>query len=361
MALDINGWKMKSLLNKNLMQFILCMLIILILVTPLFYLLTKNFYSEEMMEAISRINSGKHLGHSDFQQDIVEGMVIQFMLIFGVMSISLMLVMRFLTRRLWRPFNDTLRKIELFNLEQSDIPQFIPSGITEFERLNSSVYRLMKKDKDSYKSQKEFTENASHELQTPIAVIQSKLDLLMQENLNENQSLIVADMYNVFRRLSRLNKSLLLLAKIDNSQYKSTEKVDLLAFLKRRLPLYSVFCGSGEIVLDESSEELSVNANITLLESMLDNLVVNAVRNSKEGTDIIVTLKNHSLSVENQGNGNMALDSAQLFKRFSKNESRSDGHGLGLSIVKAICDYHQWTIKYHFINGRHQFVVTFKS
>ena len=350
---------MKSLLNKNLIQFIGCMLVLLILVTPLFYLLTKNYYAEEMRDTIIEVSKGEKIRPSDLEQDIAVGMVLQFVLIFAVLGSSMLLVMRFLTKRLWRPFDDTLFKMEQFNLDLSDVPQFTKSDIKEFERLNRSIEKLIRKDKDTYNSQKEFTQNASHELQTPIAVIQSKLDLLMQENLNENQIKLVSDMYNICNRLSRLNKNLLLLAKIENSQYYDTEKVNLNDFMQKRLPLYSDINTGGNILLDIKSDEVFISANIPLLESMVNNLVVNAIRHKSYYSDIVVTLDNHSLTVINDGEIVEPLDGGKLFRRFSNNSDVNMGNGLGLSIVKAICDYHHWTVKYKFEEGKHQFIVTF--
>ena len=351
---------MKSLLNKNLIQFVSLMLVILVLAIPLFYLLTKNYYAEDMMDAITRISKGEKLESSDLEADIVDGMVLQFVLIFAVICLSMLLVMRFLTRRLWKPFDHTLQKIERFNLDSSDIPQFQNNGTLEFESLNRSVEKLMRKDKETYKSQKEFTENASHELQTPITVLQTKLDLLMQEDLNQRQANLVSDMYNICNRLSRLNKNLLLLAKIENAQYSQTETIELVSFVNRRITIYSdLNAGGGEVMLDNTSTTTSISANISLFESMLDNLVVNAMRHKKDNANIIISVDNNSISVINEGDA--PLDKNIYFKRFCNIGEKNRGNGLGLSIVKAICDYHHWTIDYQFVDGRHKFIIKFKG
>src|SRR5574344_1631486 len=210
---------MKSLLNKSLSQFLICAIVVLLLSAPLFYLLTKYYYAEEIQDILEAVNSGVPIPTLYLEENILAGMIIHFILVFAILSISLLITMRFITHRLWQPFEKTLNKIETFNLEQSELPTFEPNDIKEFTRLNNSVSKLMEKDKQYYLSQKEFTENASHELQTPIAIVQSKLDLLLQENLNEQQSAIVAELYDVNTRMSRLNKNLLLLSKIENDQY----------------------------------------------------------------------------------------------------------------------------------------------
>lgn len=350
---------MKSLLNKNLLQFVVCILVILLLITPLFYLTTKNYYAEEMMDAMDSFSKGKTMTHSDLEEDVVEGMVLQLVMIFAVLSLSLVLVMRFLTRRLWKPFDDTLMKIERFNLELSDIPEFTKSGTTEFERLNHSVEILMRGNKKTYIKQKEFTENASHELQTPIAIIQTKLDLLMQENLNRSQARLVEDMYQICNRLRRLNKNLLMLAKIDNEQYAQDEEVNLKTFIQKRLYAYSCLNASGNVSLKEPSPDMTIHANVTLLESLLDNLVLNAIHHKKQNTDVFIGIAGRSLSVSNKGIEEKPLEKEELFKRFSNNGDKNRGNGLGLAIVKAICDFHHWHVDYQFNDGFHVFTVDF--
>lgn len=229
--------KMKSLLSKTLTQFTLCTAAILVLTAPLFYLLTKWFYAEDMIDIIEAVERGEGIPPLDLERDIMAGMMLQFLLIFIVVSLSLFITMRFITRRLWLPFDDTLDKAERFNITQDSLPRFLPTDIREFERLNRSLDSLMRKDREMFRIQKEFTENASHELQTPIAIIRSKLDMLMQENLTERQMQLVADMYGLTMRMGHLNRNLLILAKIDNAQYTAAEKVDAGAMLSESLPL----------------------------------------------------------------------------------------------------------------------------
>ena len=173
--------RMKSLTKKSLWWFVGCTVIILLICTPLFYFLTRQYYAEEMVDMIESMQLGQIIPPSDLEQDIMAGVMIQFALIVLVLSIASVIAMRFVSRRLWTPFYDALRKTEKFDLE-GDIPQFTDTDVTEFAALNHSLTELMRRNHDTFQSQKEFTQNASHELQTPLAVIQSKLDLLMQED-----------------------------------------------------------------------------------------------------------------------------------------------------------------------------------
>lgn len=166
-----------------------------------------------MIDIIEAVQLGTSIPHIDLERDIMVGMMLQFLLIFLVLSLALFIMMRFITHRLWLPFDDTLQKTEQFNLAQSAVPQFQKTEIKEFARLNNSLAKLMQKDKEIYRIQKEFTENASHELQTPISIIRSKLDLLMQEELDERSMSLVSDLYDLNTRMEHLNRNLLLLAK----------------------------------------------------------------------------------------------------------------------------------------------------
>ncbi len=362
MGQDINGKKMKSLLNKSLSQFLTCTGLMLLLTAPLFYLLTRCFYAEDLIDIIEAVQQGSSIPPLDLERDIIIGMMIQFLLIFIVLSISLLITMRFVTRRLWQPFDDTLQKTEQFNLAQSDIPEFRETKIKEFARLNSSLKRLMEKDKKSYLIQREFTENASHELQTPIAIIRSKLDLLMQEDLNERQMNLVSDLYDISIRIGHLNRNLLLLAKIENAQYTQLEDIDLFGLTNTLLPMYGVLQNGLSIsVKDHRVKQSTLRANTILLECLLNNLIINAIRHTTNANGKIeIIVGDDRLSVSNEAEGE-ALDGQTLFQRFRSGDTQKVGNGLGLSIVKAICDFHGWSVQYSFGNNRHTFTVWLKK
>ncbi len=350
---------MKSLLNKTLAQFVLCTLIVLLLATPIFYLLTKHFYAEDMMDLIEAMEQGKQIPNLDLEKDILQGVMIQFFLIFSVLSCSMFITLRIITRKLWQPFDDTLKKMEHFNLERNSEPVFVSTDIKEFVRLNEAVSLLIKRNIESYRMQKEFTENASHELLTPLAIAQSKLDLLLQENLNKNQSEIVGDLYKAYNRMSRLNKNLLLLARIENAQYVDMIQVDICNFVQNQLPFFENLRGyESSITLLKKTEHVFIKANEALLESLLNNLVVNAIRHSFDNNRITIEIMEHSLTITNIANDG-PLDEKLLFRRFQFTDDQKRGNGLGLSIVKAICDFHGWSINYEYNEGIHRFIIGF--
>ena len=377
------------LLSKTLKQFAICAAICFILTAPAFYLLTKYYYAEDMIDIIKAVSRGEGVPPIDLEQDIVAGMMIQYLLIFCVFTIAMFITMRFVTKKVWEPFDDTLRKAEQFNLAQNNIPLFADTDIEEFNRLNLSLERLMKKDRETYRIQKEFTENASHELQTPLAIIRSKLDLLMQGKLGEKELKLVSDLYQLTMRIGHLNRNLLLLAKIENAQYTTLQEVDVAEMLSESLPLYEALQNGTTLKLVDENDantkdigysyhhHLKVQANPVLLECLLKNLIVNAIRHSPSKGEIQLIVGNHQLIVSNDSidrkNGK-PLDSKTLFQRFRSDDNqqsspntpsieapRQKGNGLGLAIVKAICDFHHWSIEYHFEDGKHQFIVHFPS
>lgn len=369
MGTDISGsWEKnsetagkRSLLSKALRQFAVSVAVCFGLTVPLFYLLTKHFYAEDMVDVIEAVERGASIPPLDLERDIVAGMMLQFLLIFLVISLSFFVTMHFATKRLWKPFDDTLRKAERFNLAQDDVPEFTATDTWEFVRLNRTLERLMRKDKESFRIQKEFTENASHELQTPLAVIRGKLDLLLQGSLTERQMGLVSDIDALTMRMGRLNNNLLLLAKIDNAQYADMEDTDLAAALSDSLPLYDAML-DGRIlrVTDRRSvPHAMLRANSALLECLLKNLIVNAIRYSMSGEEVEILIEDGRLTVGNKSVDGLPLDATMLFCRFRPGEVRRKGNGLGLAIVKAVCDLHGWRVEYAFEGGRHLFVVRF--
>ncbi len=351
---------MKSLLRKNLEQFILCTVIVLLLATPLFYLLVKNFYAEDLFTIINAAQHNQPLPDTDLEKDMMEGIVFQFGLIALALSVSLVFVLRFISKHIWISFDDTLKRIERFTLEGGALPEFMETDVKEFARLNTALTQLMENNLHSYNLQMEFTENASHELQTPLAVFQSKLDLLLQHSdLTRSQAEIVQSLYEVSARLSRLSRNLLLLAKIDNNQYKQTDSIDILNTIKELLPFLTPFTQGLTIRTDFQNSPMLIRANNSLLGSLINNLTINAVRHNIDKGEITISAKDYRLTVSNTSNEG-ELNQDLLFSRFNRTSEKMKGNGLGLAIVKAICDYHGWQIQYKYLDKKHLFVVTFK-
>ncbi len=349
---------MKSLQNKSITQFTICLVGILLLAAPLFYLITDKYYAEELDDVIECAQQGKPIEKLDLEQDILVGVMIQYGLIAIILGVSITLTMRFITRKLWKPFDETLAKIESFKLGTDNIPTFNDTDIKEFKRLNESLSDLISRDTNSYKIQKEFTENASHELQTPIAIIRTNLDLLLQENLNEKESALVQNMYDVTTRIGKLNRSLLLLAKIENNQYEEKEDVDIEKFITNTIPQYANMYSESINFTVEDGADTHIKANRSLVEILINNLIINALRHNVAGENVMVVCKGNSLSVVNKAVDG-SLDRNVIYGRFNNPHHNQKGNGLGLAIVKEICDYYNWQIEYSYKDSSHCFTVVF--
>lgn len=278
-------------------------------------------------------------------------------LFFIVLLVGFIKLNKRISAKLWRPFYQTLEKIKAFDLNQQQTIPFERSDISEFEDMNRSINKLVERNVAVFRQQKEFTENASHELQTPLAVVQGKLDLLIQtDGITAQQSSIIEETNNALSRISRINKNLLLLAKIENQQFLEKEKINIADPLQEILELLSDMLEDKLVNLDVQCG-CFVEGNRMLIEIMLTNLLVNSIRHTASKAQIIISLKADSLVVSNTGSS--TLKTEKLFKRFSSAAIQTPGSGLGLSIVKEICKRYHWDIQYDYVDNLHTFTVKF--
>ncbi|MDM1554990.1 MULTISPECIES: HAMP domain-containing sensor histidine kinase [Chryseobacterium] len=276
---------------------------------------------------------------------------------FIMIVIGLLYLNRRLSKSIWKPFRDTLDQLKTFNLNSQNRIDFPSSDTTEFEELNQSLSKLIERNISAYKTQKEFTENASHELQTPLAIIKNKLDLLLQDqDLTEKQYRIAEDINKALTRSSRINKNLLLLAKIDNHQFDNSETILFDQMLTQSIDMLEEHFEQKNISVEKNIiSDIKVNGNSSLTEIMINNLIINAIRHTSPGGSISIQLSDIVFEIANSGT--QQLDETLLFKRFSKLSTDSNGSGLGLSIIQEICKFHHWTINYQFKNNHHIFSV----
>ncbi|MBL7770844.1 MAG: HAMP domain-containing histidine kinase [Flavipsychrobacter sp.] len=272
---------------------------------------------------------------------------------------GLLYLNRRLSQQIWTPFQKTLASLKKFQLNQQQLPAFTKSDIKEFQELNTAIETMVEHSISVYKTQKEFTENASHELQTPLAILKNKLDLLLQsEGLTEQQYQLAEEMNGALLRSTRINKNLLLLAKIENNQFDSSEKVSIDTILLQSLDTLKEYMDQKNIgLVQHIVSPVDKNASSGLTELLCNNLLLNAIRNTREGGQISVLLDNQQLEISNSGQ--QALDPKQLFTRFSGISKSTGGTGLGLAIVQEICKFQQWAIQYEFRDGSHYFRVGF--
>ncbi|MBN9380957.1 MAG: HAMP domain-containing histidine kinase [Chitinophagaceae bacterium] len=285
--------------------------------------------------------------------------IVLFLLICGMLWIN-----QRISKRLWQPFYVALRNMQQFELNKQTNLSFLSSTTDEFNELNKAIGNLFSRSSEIFLQQKEFTENAAHEMQTPLAIYQSKLELLMQTSpLSEEQADLINGLDDTNRRLIKLNKSLLLLTKIENHQYQDVYDVEIGALCKRLILQSYLHAEEKNIVINgDFPERVVVRVNPVLIEILIGNLLSNAIRYNINNGMIMVRTEKNTLVIENTGASVPLPD--KVFDRFYKQTGQAgteDSTGLGLAIVKNICTLYNYTISYAFIEGRHIFRLDFHN
>jgi signal transduction histidine kinase len=284
--------------------------------------------------------------------------IISLLTIVLILLVSL-LINRWLLHRLWKPFYNTLSGIKKYRLGEKKIPVFGESPVDEFNLLNATLDQFITGAEKEYTMLKEFTENASHELQTPLAIVRSKLDVMIQdEKLSETQSNAAQTAYEAIQKMAKLNQSLLLLSKIENRQFSETNSFDFKDLVKEKMIALQEIWQGRSLQITSSLESAPVVMNKELADILLNNLLNNAMRHTGAGTAIHLQLDINKFEISNTAS-NGPLDPEKLFKRFSKGGQSTDQHGLGLSIVQQIVEVSGKQISYHFGTGQHVFTLSF--
>ncbi|WP_420318437.1 sensor histidine kinase [Ekhidna sp.] len=293
----------------------------------------------------------------DIRDGLEESLVTMYLILLAAVLIIGFLASYFILR----PFNQTLDVIKNFSLTKPDQKlKFPKSSVTEFKRLNHFLEEMTSKVKSDYQSLKEFSENASHEFQTPIAIVQSKLEVLLDgENLREEQIEQISFAQNTIKRLSNLSNALALLTKIDNQEFANVSEINLSETLKRMLEEFKelIELKSIELVVDVN-EGITLRADLVLIELLMTNLINNSIRHNWEGGNIKVSLNEESLKITNTG-PKLEISGDQLFERFKKSNQSAKSMGLGLAIVKKICDLYSYEINYKNDDDMHTIHVRF--
>lgn len=281
--------------------------------------------------------------------------------IYIIMLVALIAVVnRQFFQHIWKPFYHTLAQLAGYSIKDKGELNLKESDVDEFQALNEEVEKLISRTEYDYQRLKQFTENASHEIQTPLAVIQNQVELLFQDQkLPEDQFLRIAEIKKMTGRLSRLNSALLLLTKIENEQYKQREEIDISQLLAPLVAQYRELAKTKEITVTENLETgVTVIANTDLAEMLLRNLLSNAVKHNFSGGSVTVSLQSHCLIISNTG-PEPKMDPSQLFNRFSKANTNSNSLGLGLAIVQTIVAANDFAIDYRYEDEKHILKLTF--
>lgn len=314
-----------------------------------------TFYSA-VGGALYRVSIRKSLIES---KSLLKSITITMLITLSIGLLLLYLFQRRFSKVLWKPFYQTLAKAKAFDVNDGSALKLTPEPIYEFNELNSELIKMTEKISRDYRSLKEFTENASHEIQTPLALINSRVEELIQEkSVAPNQMSWIQDIHESTLRLSRLNHALLLLSKIENGQFYEREPVDVNQLIANKLSSFEeIFNLKGITVSLQQTGTLVLQMNGSLADILFTNLLNNAVKHNMKPGRIDIIIDEHQFLIENTGEA-LNGDPEVLFERFRKKNQSSNSLGLGLAIVKKIAEIHKLTIVYTCKERLHTFTLT---
>lgn len=249
-----------------------------------------------------------------------------------------------LSLKLWQPFYQNIDKLKAYSVKDNQDLELLDSKIDEFQDLKQSLIDLTKKLQKDYKSLKEFTENASHEIQTPLSIISMNLDEVLQQEHTADNYKKIYNSYQSVQRLSKLNEKLLLLAKLDNDQFNSIKEIRFSDLFTDKLEELKPLVEEKKLnILVKNEGNFVLLIDPLLANILLINLLSNAIKHSEPESLIEIALFNDSFSITNETRHR--IDVEVIFKRFKKGNDASSSTGLGLSIVKRIIEVSNLEIK----------------
>ncbi len=297
---------------------------------------------------------------SRFETEDMVATIFYFMLgLFGCSVITLFFLNRWVSSSVWKPFYETLNQLKRFKIGQHNDISFRSTNVSEFNQLNGTLGEMIQEIETDYQNLKEFTENASHEIQTPVAVIKSKLEYVLQDNaLPKQHSEQIQSAYQSISRLSKLNEALLLLSKIENRQFPDESEIDLCELVRKRLEFIEELVDYKNIsIVSDIQHPVIFRMNPYLAEILINNLLGNAVKHNLKGGEIVITSFPQQLMISNTGKP-LTVAPEKLFQRFSKHNAGNESTGLGLAIASEICRKSQLALRYDYQNGYHRLVIT---
>jgi len=294
------------------------------------------------------------------QKIILTSVLVQLLLLTGLMA-GIIIITRLIQGRLWKPYYQILSMTKYLNIQQDEVPHFPSTDTQEFAELNHALETLIENYQQAYKSQKEFTENASNEIQTPLTMFHSTLDMLLQlPGMTKKQKEFIRTIYEDSSQLLHTGNNLQLIAQLDNQQFTDTQPLNIADIVAESLSLLSTQAEAANITVETYliDRTLTLSANKKLVESLVNNLTTNAIKHNTPNGRILATLHGNRLDIINTGI-EQPLDNTILFRRFGRMNRAAKGGGLGLAIVQKICSLYGWEIFYGFAGGMHRFALTF--
>ncbi|MBN2173679.1 MAG: HAMP domain-containing histidine kinase [Bacteroidales bacterium] len=279
------------------------------------------------------------------------------MIIWIVLALLLLVLGIFnfwISRKLWKPFYSNIDKLSSFNINMDSKLRLEPTKIYEFDRLNRVVMVMSDKILKNIKELKELIEDITHEIKTPVTIINSRIEMIFQsDKLNNYQLKQLGSIQEAAKRLSRLNSTLNLIS--DNRDHTGTikENVDLTTIIDKFLDNFQDLIERKEIKVEKTYNYKPILIlKPDLAEIMVSNLLGNAIKHNVKGGIIIITIDEKELSISNTGQQDI-YDPEKLFGRYQKNTINNNSLGIGLTIIQKIVQLYGMHISYMMKNNMH--------
>lgn len=296
------------------------------------------------------------------REDMIRAFFLNTIWLYIALIIGIILINNVVLKRLWNPFYSLLHQLKSYRLGRTQHLPEIHTKTREFSDLQDAINILLTDSKNTFEQQKIFIGNASHELQTPLAIASNKIELLLEDkNLANQQAEDLTEVYQIIQRMVRLNKSLLLLSKIENKQFIENQVVSIPEVIQQAIEELEDFAAYKNIDLKLNIDnELSVTINPSLAHIIVSNLLKNAIFHNFENGSVVIDVQSDRLRISNSGE-KQALDSKKIFTQFYKSNNSVQGTGLGLAIVKAITNLYGYSMDYHFLKQMHCIEIHFQT
>ncbi|QQS94772.1 sensor histidine kinase [Sphingobacterium spiritivorum] len=333
--------------------------------TSMYMVNEEDFEVVRMLTTYFQDNDGKYyklqvISSMVEEDDLISSLLYSLLTLFVVVMISIFIINKLILSKIWKPFYQLGYQLKKFELGKRNTFVAPKTSVLEFKELNNTIIQLLDDNTAVYERQKDFVENAAHELQTPLAISQSKVEMLLphfekdEEVLNQ-----LAEVLHQLDRMKRLNKSLLLLTKIDNRQFLNQEPTDFNMLWRKQIEAFRELLEHKSIHVDLSEEEvLILDFNPDLAQMLISNLLRNAHIHNYEGGHIVLRIRKNGFTIANTGK-EMALNTQHIFDRFYKDVENQQSTGLGLAIVRSIVDSTNGHIDYTYTDHMHSFTVHF--
>jgi len=294
------------------------------------------------------------------EDDQIDNLTQMSIILYFLLLLSIIFINNFALKGLWKPFYKLLERLKNFRVDRESETCEIETNIDEFQELQSATNMLIEYNRGIYSRQKQFIENAAHELHTPLAVIINKLELLLEdEGLTEESAKVIGEVMGTSHQLVHYNQALLLLSRIENKQFFDNQEVELLDIVEKTVTGFKDYIEYQELeVVYERRERLTVDMDPQLATILVTNLIKNAIFHNFHSGVIRISTISTELTVANTSKVN-ALDESKIYHRYYRahNSSARKGTGLGLPITKAICDLYGFRITYRYEGSLHNFSV----